>query len=185
MRAAPHRTRFAPSPHFAGRAAPAIRITRRAAGEVWSAVGGKTVMLTSAAMLHEAPIPLAGDAAPQTEYKTKTVSATLFVALTQDRLYDLGMTVITPATCRAARALIEWSQGELAQAANVGQSTVRNFEAGRSVPVANNLDAIRRALEAAGIEFIPENGGGAGLRLRKPSACSALPGCRPSSAIST
>ena len=74
---------------------------------------------------------------------------------------------IAPATCRAGRALLDWSQAQLAEAARVGNSTVRNFEAGRSLPVTNNLDAIRRALEAAGVEFIPENGGGAGVRLRK------------------
>jgi transcriptional regulator with XRE-family HTH domain len=77
------------------------------------------------------------------------------------------MNPITPATCRAARALLDWSQDQLAQAARVGQSTVRNFEAGRSLPVVNNLDAIRSALEAAGVEFIAENGGGAGVRMRK------------------
>jgi transcriptional regulator with XRE-family HTH domain len=77
---------------------------------------------------------------------------------------------MTPALCRAARSLVDWTQERLAEAANVGQSTVRNFEAGRSVPVPNNLAAIHAALEAAGVEFIPENGGGAGVRMKKPEA---------------
>jgi DNA-binding transcriptional regulator YiaG len=72
---------------------------------------------------------------------------------------------MTPAQCRAARGLVDVSQAELAGAARVGLSTVRNFEAGRSVPVENNLAAIRRALEERGVEFIPENGGGAGVRM--------------------
>jgi ribosome-binding protein aMBF1 (putative translation factor) len=74
---------------------------------------------------------------------------------------------MTPAQCRAARALVELSQTELAAKARVGESTVRNFEAGRTVPVTNNLEAIQRALQAAGVEFIAENGGGAGVRLHK------------------
>ena len=74
---------------------------------------------------------------------------------------------IGPEQSRAARGLIAWSQQELADAANIGLSTIRNFEAGRSTPVANNLAAIRAALESAGVEFIAENGGGAGVRLKK------------------
>ncbi|QND57380.1 helix-turn-helix domain-containing protein [Mesorhizobium huakuii] len=75
---------------------------------------------------------------------------------------------MTPEQCRAARGLANISQDELAQAANVGLSTVRNFEAGRSTPVANNLAAMVKALEAVGVVLIPENGGGAGVRLAKP-----------------
>jgi DNA-binding transcriptional regulator YiaG len=74
---------------------------------------------------------------------------------------------MSPAQCRAARGLVDLSQADLAAAARIGLSTVRNFEAGRSVPIENNLAAIRIALEAAGVEFIDENGGGAGVRLRK------------------
>ncbi|HLM39406.1 MAG TPA: helix-turn-helix transcriptional regulator [Microvirga sp.] len=78
--------------------------------------------------------------------------------------------MLTPAQSRAARALIDWSQEELATASHLGLSTVRDFEKGRRVPTHNNLVAIRRALEEAGVQFIPENGGGAGVRLRKQMA---------------
>ncbi|RWO12055.1 MAG: XRE family transcriptional regulator [Mesorhizobium sp.] len=74
---------------------------------------------------------------------------------------------MTPEQCRAARGLANISQDDLAKAARVGLSTVRNFEAGRSVPVANNLTAMVQAMERLGVVFIPENGGGAGVRLRK------------------
>lgn len=74
---------------------------------------------------------------------------------------------ITPEQCRAARALLNWSQPDLAEAAGTSRGTIANFELGTRVPHANNLEEIRAALEAAGIGFIPENGGGPGVRLRK------------------
>ncbi len=70
--------------------------------------------------------------------------------------------MINAAQCRGARAMLEWKQEALAAKAGVGLSTVRNFEAGRSNPIANNLSAIRRALEEGGVEFID----GDGVRLR-------------------
>ena len=74
--------------------------------------------------------------------------------------------VITPAQCRAARGLMAWSQDDLAANANVGNSTVRDFEKGRRVPLTENLIAIRNALEAAGVEFLAARiGKGVGVRL--------------------
>ena len=76
--------------------------------------------------------------------------------------------MITPAQCRAARGLIQWSQQDLASAARLGVVTVRQFETGAAEPLNATLDVLTRALEAAGVLFIPENGGGAGVRLAKP-----------------
>jgi transcriptional regulator with XRE-family HTH domain len=69
--------------------------------------------------------------------------------------------------CRAGRALLAWSQQELADAAKVGVVTVRQFESGGAQPRNSTLDVIQRALEAAGVIFIDENGEGPGVRLRK------------------
>ena len=65
---------------------------------------------------------------------------------------SLDLTLL-PEQCRAARAWLDWSQDDLAAAAHVSQSTVRDFEKGRRIPIANNLEAIRAALEARGIGF--------------------------------
>lgn len=74
--------------------------------------------------------------------------------------------MLSPAQCRAARGLIDWSQMELAKRAGVGIVTIRQLEAGVHAPRRSTLDVVRRALEAAGVEFIAENGAGAGVRLR-------------------
>jgi transcriptional regulator with XRE-family HTH domain len=77
--------------------------------------------------------------------------------------------MLTPAQSRAGRALLNWAQEELARASHLGLSTIRDFEKGRRVPTHNNLVAIRRALEDAGVTFIAQNGGGPGVRLRLPA----------------
>jgi transcriptional regulator with XRE-family HTH domain len=77
--------------------------------------------------------------------------------------------MISPEQCRAARGLLNWSQQELADRAQVGIVTVRQLEAGQHEPRRSTLDVVRRALEAAGVDFIDKNGGGPGVRLRKAS----------------
>jgi transcriptional regulator with XRE-family HTH domain len=74
---------------------------------------------------------------------------------------------ITPGQSRAARALLEITQSELAEAANLGLSTVVDFEKKRRRVSTLAIQAIRNALAANGVEFIDENGGGPGVRLRK------------------
>jgi transcriptional regulator with XRE-family HTH domain len=74
--------------------------------------------------------------------------------------------MISPSQSRAARGLLDWSQQELASKAKVGVVTVRQLEAGVHQPRRATLDVIRRCLEGAGVEFIEENGGGVGVRMR-------------------
>jgi hypothetical protein len=75
---------------------------------------------------------------------------------------------LTSSQIRAARALVQWRARDLARESAVGVATIRRAElAGgeTSMTAANDL-AVRRALETAGVEFIDENGGGPGVRLR-------------------
>jgi hypothetical protein len=75
---------------------------------------------------------------------------------------------LTSAQIRAARALLRWSAEDLARASALGVTTIRRAELTEgetSMTTANDL-AVRRALEAAGVEFIDGNGGGPGVRLR-------------------
>ncbi len=74
---------------------------------------------------------------------------------------------IAPGQCKAARALLELTQGELADAANLGLSTIVDFEKKRRQVSRVAIQAITDALAARGVEFIEENGGGPGVRLRK------------------
>ena len=69
----------------------------------------------------------------------------------------------------AGRVLAGLGQAELAAKANISVPTLRRMEASEGVATGfpNNVLAVRSALEAAGVEFIAENGSGAGVRLRK------------------
>ena len=71
---------------------------------------------------------------------------------------------------RAARALLRWQQRDLSDASSVSLPTVKRLKSKPGVMAAHasTVMALRKALEAAGIEFIDENGGGPGVRLRKP-----------------
>lgn len=73
---------------------------------------------------------------------------------------------LTPAQARAARALLAWSQQDLATNANIATSTVADFERGRRTPVPQNAEAMRAAFERAGISF-PEGGAVRGPALPK------------------
>jgi hypothetical protein len=80
--------------------------------------------------------------------------------------WNLGM--LTIGQLRAARGLIGWSQSELAEHSGLSLPTVKRVEAGTGPRVSDLArNKLQRALEAAGVEFIEENGGGAGVRLRK------------------
>ncbi|MFG1188629.1 helix-turn-helix domain-containing protein [Xanthobacter flavus] len=65
-----------------------------------------------------------------------------------------------------ARAALGWNTQELAATAGVGLNTVNRFEAGQEARV-SSVEKMRSALEAAGVIFVPENGEGPGVRLRK------------------
>jgi transcriptional regulator with XRE-family HTH domain len=75
--------------------------------------------------------------------------------------------MITSSQCRAARGLLDWTQQELADAARIGVATIRLFEGDATESRQATLSVLRRAFELAGVEFIDENGGGPGVRLRK------------------
>jgi len=81
--------------------------------------------------------------------------------------------LLMPKHVRAARALLAWKQGDLARAASVATSTIADFERGQRTPVANNATAIREALEAHGIQFLP---GGVVVSSQMPAPVIPKPG---------
>ncbi|OSI70493.1 helix-turn-helix domain-containing protein [Bradyrhizobium canariense] len=71
---------------------------------------------------------------------------------------------------KAARALLAWSQGDLAEASGVSEPTIARLESEDAEQVGGRAETsakLKAALEKAGVEFIPENGGGAGVRMKK------------------
>ncbi|MEM6462309.1 MAG: helix-turn-helix transcriptional regulator [Pseudomonadota bacterium] len=74
--------------------------------------------------------------------------------------------MITAEQCRAARALLNWTQETLAKTVSVSDVSIRAFERGGKMRE-SNLKQIHDAFDAAGVEFIPENGGGPGVRLKR------------------
>jgi hypothetical protein len=89
-------------------------------------------------------------------------------------LYDCRMpstlmtssTALTAAQCRAGRALIEWSLAQLSQSAAIDVQTIADFEKRFRSADETTRRRLRATLEAAGVVFIAENGGGAGARLK-------------------
>ena len=76
---------------------------------------------------------------------------------------------LSSAQIRAARALLRWSAEDLARESTLGVTTIRRAELveGETSMTTANDTTVRRTLEAAGVEFIDENGGGSGVRLKK------------------
>jgi transcriptional regulator with XRE-family HTH domain len=77
---------------------------------------------------------------------------------------------LTAAQCRAARALLGWNQGELAERSKVAKPTIANFELGNRAPYERTLRDIRAAMEAAGVIFLDagevSTAGAEGVRLK-------------------
>jgi hypothetical protein len=86
-----------------------------------------------------------------------------------DQKVNMRFAPLTSAQIRAARALLRWTAADLAHSSALSVATIRRAELTEEATMmttANDL-AVRRALEAAGVEFIDANGGGPGVRLRE------------------
>jgi ribosome-binding protein aMBF1 (putative translation factor) len=75
---------------------------------------------------------------------------------------------VTSAQVRMARAALDWTVRDLAEQTGLHRNTINNIEVGRYLGDPKTLQLIEKTLKAAGVEFIDENGGGPGVRFRKP-----------------
>ena len=82
---------------------------------------------------------------------------------------------LTGRQIRAGRGLLGWTAQDLATASSVGVATIRRAEVehGPVRMIAGNASAIMRTFEQQGVELVPENGGGAGVRMRQPEGTSS------------
>lgn len=76
--------------------------------------------------------------------------------------------------CKMARIALGLGVRELAELAGVSPDTIARFERGEALKE-RTVGAVQAALESAGVEFIPENGGGAGVRLKRPGGAQTIP----------
>jgi len=76
---------------------------------------------------------------------------------------------VTNAQVRMARAALNWTVRDLAEATGLHRNTINNIEVGRYAGDPNSIAVIQAVMQKAGVQFIAENGGGPGVRLRKPA----------------
>ncbi|SKA30853.1 transcriptional regulator [Consotaella salsifontis] len=84
-----------------------------------------------------------------------------------------------PEQCRAARALLDWTTRKLAEASHLDNAIVEDFEKGLKRPAQQDIVTMKRVLEQAGVEFLPADGGGPGVRLQRGGAGTEA-GLKPS-----
>ncbi len=86
----------------------------------------------------------------------------------RSNLMGFHAVMITARQIRAGRSLVGWSQAELADRAVLSRNSIQTIEAGKANPTSASLAAIKAALEAGGVEFLPASGGkGEGVRLAR------------------
>ena len=77
---------------------------------------------------------------------------------------------VTSAQVRMARAALNWTVRDLAEATGLHRNTISNIEVGRYSGDPETLARIEAVMKRAGVEFLNENGGGPGVRLRKAAS---------------